>query len=135
GRVSLLYVLQFAPPLRAELPPFVPATGLGLPADFPARDIWAPFDLDQFEATRDPSGRSFFAAMFSRETPTAVANQVRDALVADGWEIVSDEAAGFGTRMQFTHEGDGLMGMVAIAESEIDDSLTQVFVQIQNAPD
>ncbi len=131
--VSLLYVLQFAPPLQAKLPPFVPVQGLSLPADFPALDIWTAFDLDQFEAAKDPTGRYHFASLFSQDSPTEVANTVRAALVAAGWEITSDDAAGFGTTMEFSHEGDGLAGLVSIDEAEIDDSLTQLFVQIQTA--
>ena len=131
--VALLYVLQFAPPLQAEVPPFVPAQGLSLPADFPALDTWTSFDLDRFESATDATGRYHFASLFSDESPTAVANAVRDNLVAAGWEITSDEAAGFGTTMEFSHEGDGLTGIVSIDESSLDDSLTQLFVQIQTA--
>ena len=134
GTVSLLYVLQFTPPLQAEAPPFVPAAGLELPADFPVRDAWAAFSLDTFESSQEATGQYHFAAMFSEDTPTVVADQVRDALEAAGWQIVSDEAQGFGTMMEFAHEGDELVGVVSIDESALDDSLTQVFVQIQSAP-
>ena len=129
--VSLLYLIQFAPPLQAETPPFVPAQGLSLPADFPALEVWQPFQLDSFESTQDPSGDYYFAAMFTPDTPTAAANEVRDALEAAGWEITSDEAAGFGTTLEFAHQDDELVGFVSIDESGLDDSLTQVLVQIQ----
>ena len=131
--VALLYVLQIAPPLQAELPPFVPVPGLSLPSDFPALDVWSSFDLDRFDAAKDATGRYHFASLFSDDSPTAVANVVRDALIAAGWEIVSDEAAGFGTTLEFAHEGDGLTGIVSIDESDLDETLTQLFVQIQTA--
>ncbi len=130
--VSLLYLIQFAPPLQAEAPPFVPARGLSLPADFPARDVWTAFELDSFESTQDPSGDYFFAAMFTPDTPTATADQVRDALEAAGWEITSDEAAGLGTTLEFAHADDELLGFASIDESTLDESLTQVLVQIQS---
>ena len=133
GTVSLLYVLQFAPPLQAETPPFVPAEGLTLPAEFPVRDAWTAFSLDSFESSQDPSGQYYFAAMFSEETPSTASTQVRDALEAAGWEITADEAAGFGTTLEFAHEADALVGFASINESELDESLTQVLVQIQSA--
>ncbi len=131
--VSLLYVLQFAPPLSAEMPPFVPVGGLTLPANFPAADAWASFDLDQFEVTRDPSGQAYFAAFFTADTPSVAAEAVRTSLTDTGWEITGDEPAGFGTGLEFMHEGDGLVGFASIDEASVDDSLTQVFVQIQSA--
>jgi len=131
--VSLLYVLQFAPPLRAEIPPFVPVSGLTLPGSFPAAEAWASFDLDQFEVRKDPSGQFYFGAFFTADTPSVAAGIVRDSLTASGWEITADQAAGFGTSLEFGHEGDGLIGFARIDESSIDDSLTQVFVQIQSA--
>ena len=129
--VSLLYLIQFAPPLQAETPPFVPAEGLALPADFPALEVWQPFQLDSFESTQDPSGDYYFAAMFTPDTPTSAANQVRDALESAGWEITSDEAAGFGTSLEFAHADAELVGFVSIDQSGLDDTLTQVLVQIQ----
>lgn len=132
--VSLLYVLQFAPPQQAAMPPFVPVGGLSLPADFPLRDSWAQYDLDRFESSRGAAGRNYFAAMFSPDSPTVVANEVRDALEAGGWEIVTDEAQGFGTRLEFQHPGQNLIGVAAIDESPLDEALTQVLVQMQNAP-
>ncbi|MGE3962129.1 MAG: hypothetical protein AB7F65_10670 [Dehalococcoidia bacterium] len=133
GTISLLYLIQFAPPLQVETPPFVPASGLSLPSDFPARDAWAAFDLDSFEAAQDPTGEYYFAALFTLDTPSTAATQVRDALEAAGWEITADEAAGFGTTLEFAHEGDELVGFASIDESGLDDSLTQILVQIQPA--
>ena len=134
GSVSLLYLISFAPPLQVEAPPFVTSDGLTLPSDFPTQEAWDGLLLDSYEVSRDASGRYFFAALFSEDTPTAVANQVRDGLQAAGWEITSDEAAGFGTNLEYTHEADGLVGVASIDESRLDDSLTQVLVQIQTAP-
>ena len=69
--------------------------------------------------------------MFTPDTPTSAANQVRDALESAGWEITSDEAAGFGTSLEFAHADDELVGFVSIDQSGLDDTLTQVLVQIQ----
>lgn len=132
--ISLLYLVQFAPPSQVQVPPFAPADGLALPSDFPMRDAWAELDLAQFEAGREASGAYYFASLFSEDTPTVVAEQVREALGAAGWEIVTDEAAGFGTNLEFAHEDEELIGVASINESETDESLTQVFVQIQSAP-
>lgn len=134
GTVALLYLIQFAPPLQVEEPPFVTASDLTLPADFPAQEAWDGLTLDSYEASRDSSGRYFFAALFSEDSPTSVAGGVRDALEAGGWEITSDQAAGFGTDLEYLHEGDGLIGVASINESALDDTLTQVLVQIQSAP-
>jgi len=134
GTVSLLYLIQFAPPPQVEPPPFVTADGLALPSEFPAQEAWDGLLLDSYEVSRDASGRYFFAALFSEDTPTAVANVVRDGLQAAGWEITSDEAAGFGTNLEYVHEDDGLVGVASIDESALDETLTQVLVQIQTAP-
>lgn len=134
GNVALLYLISFAPPLQVEAPPFVTTSDLALPSDFPTQEAWDGLVVDSYEVSRDASGRYFFAALFSEDTPTAVASQVRDGLEAAGWEITSDQAAGFGTNLEYTHEADGLVGVASIDESALDDSLTQVLVQIQTAP-
>jgi hypothetical protein len=128
--VALVYVIQFAPP-GTGAPPFVAQPGLSLPENFPSRDLWTGYILDEYQVARTPQGQFFMASLLVDDRPTEVTSRVRAALEADGWEVVSDEAQGFATALQFEHAERRMFGMAQIDESDFDEAFTQVLLQIQ----
>jgi hypothetical protein len=61
-----------------------------------------------------------------------VATKVRDGLKAAGWQITADQPQGFATQLQIAHQGQGLVGQVAIDQFPEDPAYIQVLVQIQS---
>jgi len=130
--VSIIYALQFASPGSTEVP-FVMPAGVALPARFPAPDAWRGFVIDEYETIVDTQGSYFAASLFSKDHPSAVADQIRRGLESSGWTILTDEARGLATQIEFGRPDQRLVGIVQIDESVVDVNLTQAFVQIQTS--
>lgn len=134
GPVSVTYLLQIAPTRAMDAAEYVPRQGLSLPEDFPLRPALEALQVDEYQTFLAPQGNFFGASLLAREATSTVAGQMRDALVADNWEIVSDQPVGFATALTFASEDGSLLGSMQIDLFPDDESFTQVIVQIQTAP-
>lgn len=133
GPVSVTYLVQVAPARAAEPATYVPGESLALPADFPLRPAFEQMVVDQYQTFLDPAGDFFGASLLTQDSASDVAGQMREALTADNWEIVSDEPVGFATALQFMNSDGTLQGSMQIDLFAEDESFTQVVVQIQTA--
>ena len=131
GRVALTYILEFAPPLRLDEPEFIPYD-LDLPADFPAARAFDGLMLEEYLSEFTPQGQVHLALFLSEDRDTTVLADLRGALEASGWEILASEPGGLATMVRFEHQADGLEGAARIDAFDLDQSLTEVLVQIQS---
>ena len=130
-RSSIAYVVQIRLQTPTEVTFLPPPVPLSLPATFPAAEAWRGMAVLDFGWGTQPGGKGFHATLVSEDSSTVVANRVRDALKAAGWEILGDTPLGFATQLSIAHRGDGYVGQVSIDTLPQDSEYVQVQVQIQ----
>ncbi len=131
--VGLTYVIDVQPERPPDEPLFVMPDGRQLPSRFPALEAWDGLTVLDFAWVAQQGGRAYQSSMVSTQSPTVVADSLRDALEAEGWEIVDDRPMGFATVLELFHAGDGLGGSVQIDAFPPDEDFTLVVVQLQTA--
>lgn len=128
---GVTYILEIRPPVTPPAPTFVLPAGRTLPDRFPGKDVWTSFTALDFQWFTSPQGSYYQTSLVSPQSPTAVADGLREALEDDGWLIVDDRPVGFATVLNFRHDADQLVGQASVDSFPSDEALTLVFVQIQ----
>jgi hypothetical protein len=133
-RTAVLYRLTIASPAAVSDPVFIVPRERPLPDGFPA-EFLVTDDLTVVDVSwnSDTTAEIYQLTMVTENSTTDIADAFRDALSAEGWEITSDDAEGFGTVLGFEDEPNGLLGLANIDEFESDDTLNSVILQIQVA--
>ncbi len=131
-RTSVLYRLTILSPRTAIDPVFVIPLERPLPEGFPA-DFLVVEDLSVVEVSWDSQtgGDIYQVTMVTERSAFDVAEDYREALASAGWELVSDEAQGFGTVLNFSDDPNGLVGVANIDQFPSDETLNSVILQIQ----
>ncbi len=77
------------------------------------------------------SGVIYQLRLLTERSAFDVAEDYRDALASAGWNLVSDEAQGFGTVLNFEDAANGVIGIASIDQFPDDEELNSVILQIQ----
>lgn len=131
-RTAVLYRLTIVSPSPASDPVFITPRTRPLPEDFPAEFLISD-DLSVVDVTwnSEPAGDIYQVTMVSPRSAFELVDDYRSALESAGWELVGDEAQGFGTTLSFEDVPNGLAGIATIDEFESDDELVSVILQLQ----
>ena len=131
-RTAVLYRLTILAPVPASEPVFLMPLERPLPDGFPAEFLVVD-DLSVVEVTWDnqTGGDLYQVTMVTERSAFDVAEDYRVALASAGWELVSDEAQGFGTVLNFSDDPNGVVGVANIDQFPSDESLNSVILQVQ----
>lgn len=131
-RSALLYRLTVVSPVTVEDRVFVLPAARPLPEGFPAEFLVSD-DLSVVDISWDSqtSGEIYQIRLLTERSAFDVAEDYRDALASAGWNLVSDEAQGFGTVLNFEDAANGVVGIASIDQFPDDEELNSVILQIQ----
>lgn len=131
-RTAVLYRLTILSPSVASDPVFVIPLPRPMPDGFPA-DFLLSDDLSVVDVSWDSqtAGDIYQVTMVTARSAFEVAEDYRDALASAGWELVGDQAQGFGTVLNFQDDPSGVVGIANIDQFPSDESLNSVILQIQ----
>lgn len=131
-RTSILYLLEIAATRPDEAPPFELRAGRPLPERFPldylVLDGMTPFNT---QWATQPVGDQFQIVLLTRESGVDIAGIYRDLLEGDGWQLISDEAVGFATILEFEKDDQRSRLNINIDAFQGDEAYTAVVIQLQ----
>ena len=129
---SLLYLIQVLPPTTSEPPDFELPEGRPLPAAFPAAFL---VDDDMTVVSTawrtQPGATAYQITVLSSGSSFDLAEDYRERLEGEGWELTADEAVGFATVLGFASESDGIQGQIQLDAFQEDEGYTQVILELQ----
>ena len=60
-----------------------------------------------------------------------LAEDYRERIEGEGWEVIEDEAVGFATLLGFASDDDGVQGQVQLDAFSEDEGYTQIVISVQ----
>jgi hypothetical protein len=130
---TITYILEIRPPFAAPEPTFALPSPRELPSSFPAPFLAIPGTvLLDYQWQQQPAGSIYQLSMVTSESNADVSTALRDALDAEGWSVVNDQAFGFSTVLQFEDADGNTQAQATIDAFPPDESLTLVFLELQS---
>lgn len=130
---TITYILEIRPPFTAPDVTFAMPAPRELPSSFPAPFLAIPGTvLLDYQWQQQPAGSIYQLSMVTAESNADVSTALRDALDAEGWSVVNDQAFGFSTVLQFEDAEGNTQAQATIDAFPPDESLTLVFVELQS---
>ena len=129
---SLLYLVQTLPLTTAEPPDFELPDGRPLPAAFPAAFL-VDDDMTVISTAwrTQPGATAYQITVLSSGSSFDLAEDYRERLEVEGWELTADEAVGFATLLAFASESDGIQGQIQLDAFQEDEGYTEVILELQ----
>ena len=129
---SLLYLIQVLPPTTAEPPDFELPEGRPLPAAFPAAFL-VDDDMTVISTAwrTQPGATAYQITVLSSGSSFDLAEDYRERLEVEGWELTADDAVGFATLLGFASESDGIQGQIQLDAFQEDEGYTEVILELQ----
>ena len=129
---SLLYLIQTLPPTTLEAPDFELPEGRPLPAAFPAAFL-VDDDMTVISTAwrTQPGATAYQITVLSSGSSFDLAEDYRERLEVEGWELTADEAVGFATLLVFASESDGIQGQIQLDAFQEDEGYTEVILELQ----
>ena len=128
---SAIYIVEVRPPELSDAPDFELPSARPVPEDFPAPFLLLA-DMTPISVlwSSQAAGDSYQLVLLTRESAFDIAEQYRDRLEAEGWELVDDRAVGFATVLDFQSD-DGRTQVTVTADAFADDDLyTSVLLEL-----
>ncbi|MDP6606728.1 MAG: hypothetical protein QF664_10785 [Dehalococcoidia bacterium] len=131
---SVVYIVEVRPGRVIDSPDFVlpdprPVPN-AFPADFLLLDGLIPITVLWGSS---PAGSTYQMVLLGRDSAFEIVEQYRDALRAEGWELIDDRAVGFATVLEFQKDEGAMLGTLTADTFADDDDYTSVLLELQVA--
>lgn len=131
---SVVYIVEVRPGQLIDGPAFVLPDPRPVPSRFPAQflllDGLIPITVLWGSS---PAGQTYQLVLLSRESAFEIAEQYRNALSSEGWELVDDRAIGFATVLDFQKDEGAMQGTLTADTFEEDNDYTSVLLELRVA--
>ena len=131
-RASVVYRLTIQAPSAPAEPVFVVPAARPIPKGFPVTFLVSD-DLTLVDVSwaNQVEGEFYQVTLVTKRSAFEVATEYRELLAAAGWELIDDQAQGFGTILSFEDAESGYAGIANIDQFPSDESLNAVTIRIQ----
>ena len=132
---SVVYIIEVQPAELAEPSKFVLPAPRPIPDAFPAQFLLldGTIPITVFWGS-SAAGKTYQLVLLSRESAFDIAEQYRNVLASQGWELVSDRAIGFATQLDFQTDGGTLRGTITTDTFDQDDDYASILLDLQVVP-
>jgi hypothetical protein len=128
---SVVYIVEVRPGRVIEGPDFVLPDPRPVPNAFPAGflllDGLVPITVLWGSSA---AGQTYQMVLLGRESAFEIVEQYRQALSAQGWELVDDRAVGFATVLDFQKDEGAMQGTLTADTFADDDDYTSVLLEL-----
>mgnify|MGYP001174563076 CR=1 FL=1 len=131
-RTAVIYRVTIIPPVTFPEPVFAMPLSRPLPDGFPATFlIFDYLSVLEVKWTHQSAGIVYEVTTVGDRSAYDIASDYREKLASVEWKLLSDEAEGFATVLNFADAEDGLTGIATIDQFRANTSLNKVVLQIQ----
>lgn len=132
---SVIYIVEVQPIEVAQPSPFVLPAPRPIPDAFPARflvlDGTIPITVLWGSSA---AGKTYQMVLLTTESAFDIAEQYRNLLASEGWELTADRAVGFATQLDFQTDAGAMQGSITTDTFDEDDDYTSVVLELRVAP-
>lgn len=129
---SVIYIIEVQPielgepsafklPAPRPIPDAFPAQFLLLDGTIPITVFWG----------SSAAGKTYQMVLLTRESAFDIAEQYRNLLASEGWELTADRAIGFATQLDFQKDAGALQGSITTDTFDEDDEYTSVVLELR----
>ncbi|MCC6237054.1 MAG: hypothetical protein IT299_05710 [Dehalococcoidia bacterium] len=127
---SIIYIVEVEPSAPPQAEPYVLPTARPVPDGFPAGFILDGMTPIGVQWAAAPQGKQYQMRLLTKQSSLDVTDRYRDAFKNDGWTLVSDNARGFATQLEFEKDGGVSQASVSVDAFSDDPAYTEVALQL-----
>lgn len=128
---SVVYIVEVQPSAPVTATPFALPDARPPPSGFPSEFLFDGMTPISVQWTAEPAGSTYQVLMLTRDGSTDVTDRYRTVLEDGGWTLVSDQAQGFATTLDYERDSGASTVSLSIDAFAQDDSYTAVFFSLQ----
>jgi len=129
---NVVYIIKVQPAELAELSKFVLPAPRPIPDRFPAQflllDVTIPIIVSWDSSA---AGTTYQMVLLCTESAFDIAEQYREVLAGQGWELTSDRAVGFATQLDFQRDAGTLQGTITTDTFDQNDDYASILLELQ----
>ncbi len=127
---SIIYIVEIEPSAPPKAEPYVLPAARPVPDGFPAAFILDGMTPIGVQWAAAPQGKQYQMRLLTKQSSLDVTDRYRDAFKNDGWTLVSDNARGFATQLEFEKDGGVSQASVSVDAFSDDSAYTEVALQL-----
>jgi hypothetical protein len=132
---NVVYIIEVQPAELAEPSKFVLPAPRPIPDEFPAQFLLldGTIPITVFWGS-SAAGTTYQMVLLSSESAFVLAEQYRNVLASQGWELTSDRAIGFAKQLDFQMDDGTLQGTIITDTFDQDDDYASIVLELQVVP-